>query len=408
MGFCSVCLWASVPSLEQLSIEEKVGQLLMVHFNGHEANEEARRLIEEAHVGGFIYYNWANGLDSPAQVRRLSEGLQRLAWGTSHGIPLFLAVDQEGGRVCRLVEGFTRFPGNGVIGRTCKPEFALAAALAVGRELMAVGVNVNLAPVVDINSNPDNPIIGDRSFGPTADDVIACGQAALEGYRQAAIIACLKHYPGYGDVSVDPHGPLPVVKKSIDELAGLELLPFQSLTGKADMVMTAHLMLPHVDRGNCATLSSAILERMLRRGMRYQGIVISDSLVMQGVLENCGGKVENAVVRAFLAGCDILLLGGKQLLSTQKGFELSTDDVIALHGHLVKAVKSGKISEARLNDSVDRILKLKGSHAAFATIYPEDGAMARWVGCPEHRALSEAIKGYQMESQVPAQEQIGH
>lgn len=383
-------LHAGFPTIDDLTLEEKVGQLLIVHFNGNTANEEARRLIQEAHVGGFIYYNWANGLDSPSQVKQLSSGLQNLALAQLKAIPLFIAVDQEGGAVRRLVKGFTSFPGNAALGRTNRPELAEQSALCVGRELKAVGVNVNFAPVVDVNSNADNPVIGIRSFGKSVDQVAVFGEASLRGYRKAGIIACLKHFPGHGDVTQDPHGGLPVLKKRLDELTGEEFLPFHRLSFKADMLMTGHIMLPRLDQRKCATASFVILENILRKGMRYQGVIISDSLVMQGMLDNNAGKIENAVVNSFMAGCDILLLGGKQLLSSQNGFELSTDDVIGLHRHLVKCVQNGRIPEKRLNTAVSRILKLKQNHPAFNDLTSETTSLAA-VGSQDHQALAEEI-----------------
>lgn len=392
LGLFYCCsLGAQIPSIDDLTIEEKVGQLLMVHFNGTTVNDDACRLIEEAHVGGFIYYNWANGLENPIQVLQLSRGLQAIASKQGGGIPLFIAVDQEGGLVRRLTKGFTSFPGNGAVGRTRRPEYAENSALATGKELKAVGINVNFAPVVDVNNNRDNPIIGIRSFGANVDDVVAFGEAALNGYRRASIISCLKHFPGHGDVSTDPHGDLPIVNKRVDELSQVELMPFHRLAKKSDMIMTAHVMLPKIDPRKCATCSPIILNQILRKGMRYQGVVISDSLVMQGVLDNNAGKIENVVVNSFLSGCDILLLGGKQLLASQNGYELSIDDVMAIHRHLVKSVKNGRISEDQLNRSVRRILELKARCLTEVGMKGNEALQLSCVGCAGHQALANEI-----------------
>lgn len=191
---CGVCMSCYGFDASKLSLEEKVGQLLMVHFHGEVANEEAKNLIQDTKVGGIIYYNWSNGLDSPEQVRMLSESLQALVKKNLNPIPLLIAVDQEGGVVSRLSKGFTQFPGNRALGETSHPELAEESAFIIGCELQAVGVNMNLAPVVDINSNPRNPIIGIRSFGEDSDTVIAFGKSALQGYAAAQIIATLKHF----------------------------------------------------------------------------------------------------------------------------------------------------------------------------------------------------------------------
>ena len=175
-----------------LSVEEKVGQILMVHFNGSHANEDARRLIQEVHAGGFVYYNWANELSSSSQVCALSHGLQELT-----DIPLFIAIDEEGGVVQRLKENFPLFPSNADVGRTKDPEKAESLAIAMGMNLWSLGINVNLAPVVDICGEAS--VIGERAFSDSPEEVVEFGRRALEGYRKVGIIPVLKHFPGLGD-----------------------------------------------------------------------------------------------------------------------------------------------------------------------------------------------------------------
>lgn len=303
---CSIRCFGS-DLLQTMSLEEKIGQLLMVHFHGEVANEDAKTLIQEVKAGGIIYFNWSNGLHSPAQVQTLSAGLQKMAQENRNQIPLFIATDQEGGVVNRLNKGFTLFPGNRALGETHDPNLAEAAALCIGEELQSVGVNMNLAPVVDINSNPQNPVIGVRSFGDTPEVVLAFGKKALQGYRQAHIIAVLKHFPGHGDVRVDSHEDLPIIHKSMEELKQVELLPFAKLAASADAVMTAHLLIPALDPENCSTHSEKTLA-YLKNTLGFQGVVITDSLVMEGVLKKCY-SVDEAAIQALNAGCDVLLLG---------------------------------------------------------------------------------------------------
>lgn len=374
---------AALPSLacHEMTLEEKIGQLLMVHFNGTEANEEAVTLIQKVHAGGVIYYNWTNRLDSPEQVRSLSKSLQQLA-----SIPLLIAVDQEGGLVSRLNRGFTIFPGNMALGKTDDPDLAKAAAYAAGQELLAVGVNMNLAPVVDVNSNPRNPVIGIRSFGDCPKTVSIFARKAIEGYHQAGIITSLKHFPGHGDVEIDSHENLPTVNKSIEDLNEQELLPFFELSDLADTIMTAHIMVPSLDPENCATLSSDILS-ILRHRIGFQGVIISDSLVMEGVLKNCDYSVENAAIRAFDAGCDILILGGRHLLKTGNGFELTASDVEKIHQALVNAVRSNRISEERVNQSVERILRLKKQYDLSSSIPKQLGKSV----LSDHQELAKKI-----------------
>lgn len=354
----SCTLHSSQPiSARDMSLEEKIGQLLMVHFNGEQVNDDATKLIKEAHAGAIIYYRWSNGLHNPKQVAELSLGLQNVAAQTRLHISLLIAVDQEGGRVTRLKEGFTQCPSNQVIAATGDPAVAEHYAFTVGQELRSVGINLNLAPVVDVNSNPRNPLIGDRSYGQLTDTVIAFGKMAIEGYHRAHVFISLKHFPGHGDVEVDSHVDLPVVKKSRAELDRIELLPFSALAPYADTIMTAHILVPSLDPIHCATTSKPIID-ILRKEIGFNGPVITDSLVMQGILNECKSP-EEACIAALDAGCDILLLGGKQLVGTETRMELSTADIIKIHQHLVNAVKSGRISERRIDESVDRILALK-------------------------------------------------
>ncbi len=348
----------------ELSLEERVGQLLMAHFHGEVANEEAKALIQDTKIGNIIYYNWSNGLTSPEQIQRLSSGLQALAGQTPAKIPLLIATDQEGGLVSRCEKGFTIFPGNKALGETGDADLAEEAAFVMGQELKAVGINMNLAPVIDVNINPQNPVIGSRSFGDQPEMVAAFGERALQGYKKAGVIATLKHFPGHGDVSVDSHYDLPVVNKSLEELQKVELMPFAKLQCVADAIMTAHIMSP-LDRDHCATLSLKTLS-YLRDQMGFQGVIVSDSLVMQGVLNQCQVadsdyvlSVADAAIRALQSGHDLLILGGKQLIGAHANLELTVADIQRIHATIVQAVTSGRITEDRINQAVARVLKLK-------------------------------------------------
>lgn len=386
------------PSLQDMTLEEKVGQLLMVHFHGNVANEEARTLIRNSYVGGFIYYNWSNDLISPEQVRSLSRGLQKLTLENRHPIPLLIATDQEGGIVARI-KGFTIFPGNKALGEAGDPELAESSAFYIGQELQAVGVNMNLAPVVDVNCNPRNPIIGIRSFGDNPEKVCTFAERALKGYHRAGIITSLKHFPGHGDVEIDSHQDLPIIKKSREELEKIELLPFTRLASQTDTIMTAHLLIPAIDPQNCSTLSSNTLN-ILRKEIGYEGVIISDSLVMEGVLKNCS-SIDEAAIKAFNAGCDILLLGGKQIIGTDIK-ELSVEDIKRIHSSLVNGVKDGRISEERLNQSVGKILALKDRYPLLPLRCEQDKdsdpETNRIVNSTEHQALAKKIASMALKS----------
>ncbi len=370
---CAVC--CSFTKVQDLTLQQKIGQLLMVHFDGEIPNEEAKTAIQELYVGSIIYYNWANGLTSPEQVKKLSAGLQALAT-----TPLIIAVDQEGGVVARLIQGFTVFPGNKALGMTGNAELAERSSYAMGIELLSVGVNMNLAPVVDVNINPKNPVIGIRSFGDVPESVVTFGAKSLEGYHRAGVINCLKHFPGHGDISIDSHEDLPFLYKTIEELKRVELLPFASLAKDADTIMTAHLLVPSLDSDYCSTLSKITLD-YLRNQIGFKGVILSDSLSMEGVVKRCGGNVDEAAIQAFNAGCDILILGGKQLTGANRNLELTMADVRRIRDTLVLAVQSGRISEEAVNGSVERILQLKQKYLSIIPTIPSE----------DHKALALTI-----------------
>jgi beta-N-acetylhexosaminidase len=358
-----------------LSVEQKIGQLLMTNFIGQQVNDDAKRLIDEAHVGGIIYYKDSNRLKSPEQVQNISNQLQQYS-----PLPLFIAIDQEGGAKNRLTEGFTVFPSQHDLRKTGKLEYVESAAYMTGQQLRAVGINFILGPVVDVNVNPNNPVIGPRSFGDNPEQVACFGKAALNGYARAGILSVLKHFPGHGDVTVDSHYDLPVVDKTRAELEKVELFPFTQLAESADGIMTCHLLIPALDPVDCATVSVPILQGLLRGEMGYDGLIVSDSLMMKGVLKQCG-SLEKAAERAILAGCDLLIIG-------DNAEECTVDHIIRVHRHLVEAVKQGRISENRLDHAVARILALK---SRIKQLFHDSEQIAQQVNTLEQQQLAEQI-----------------
>lgn len=381
----------SLSSVEEMTLEEKVGQLFIVQFHGEVANEDARLLIQEIKVGGFIYYNWANGLTSPEQVKNLSQELQELAKKNPKPIPLFIAIDQEGGIVSRLNQGFTVFPGNKALAMTGDPDLTEASAFAMGEEMKAVGINMNFAPDVDINTNPKNPIIGIRSFGDDPAVVCFLGKKALDGYHKAGVITTLKHFPGHGDVEVDSHESLPTIHKSLERLKQEELVPFMRLASDTDAVMTAHILVPALDNENCATLSAKTLGYL--REIGFKGVIIADSLVMEGVIKQ-GHTVEEAAIRSLIAGCDILLLGGKLLAGEKRDYELNALDIQRIHRAIVEAVMSGRIPQKRVDEAVQNILTLKEKYQIREKVLSESLAKINTLTNQElsQKIASEAIK----------------
>lgn len=365
-----------IPAIADLTLEEKVGQLLVMGFDGQTCNEDAEYLIRTLKVSGIVYFDSKNGLTLPSQVLQLSTALQRAAALNRIAIPLLIGLDQEGGVVARLKVGFTSFPGNRALAIAADPSLAEASAYAVGKELRAVGVNLNFAPVVDVNNNPKNPVIGTRSFGPTAEIVSRFGKAALEGYQKAGVLATLKHFPGHGDVEVDSHEGLPVVNKSLDEMEQCELLPFAKLSSRADAIMTAHLMVPAIDDENCSTFSRPCLN-LLRDRMNFKGVIISDCLTMSGALDACS-SVQDAALKALRAGCDLLLCCKGDMARMS-----------AIHSFIVEAVKSHAIEESAIDQALKRIFAMK-ERVAFSSI-SDDQDLTSLIGTPDHADLAMKI-----------------
>lgn len=325
---------------ESWSLEEKVGQMLWPVLD-----ERNSKNLEEAARGGLF----GGGLlrwDMPrSEAKLLIRRLRRAANQTKGGRPL-IAVDHEGGSL------FTQeslqvpvFSGNMALGAAGSPGLAEKAAAVVGRELRSIGVDVNFAPVVDVNSNPANPIIGIRSFGEDPLAVAALGAAAVRGYLRGGVLPAVKHFPGHGDTAVDSHSSLPVILRERKDWDAVDLPPFRSAIGQhAPIVMTAHISAPALGTGDLpVTFSSSVLVGVLRGELDFEGVIVSDSLDMGAVKGRFAG--ENAAVKAVNAGCDVLLIGRAP--------------VSEVHDGLVRAVQEGKISKERIDQAWRRILGLK-------------------------------------------------
>jgi len=351
--------------LQKMTLEEKVGQLFMLGFQGRTISYELSRAIEGGRVGGVIIFE--RNVTDAAQLAELNAQLQAKA--RARGPGLFIAVDQEGGPIARLRRGFTVFPSSMAIGATTSPELAYQAARQVALELAAVGINMNLAPVLDVNNNPANPVIGIRSFGEDPHLVGELGVAQLRGYRDGGIIAVGKHFPGHGDTAVDSHLGLPVVAYPRSRLEQVELIPFKMAIGDSiDAIMTAHIVFPAIDQtpGLPATLSPGVLQKFLRQELGFDGLIITDALDVMKAITDHFGK-DKAIVKAVQAGADILLLAE------------SFGEQEALYNILLDAVRRGEISEARINESVRRILKVKAKYGLLPGVAgsPTGGAQSR-------------------------------
>lgn len=355
-----------------MTSRDKIGQLFMVGFLGTSVTPDLASFIKEYKPGGVILFS--RNLESVEQMVELTNELQ----ACSPHSPLLISIDQEGGRVSRLPKGFTIFPPCDLLGRCNSTELAYAAAATIAKELRAVGVNMNMAPVLDVNSNPDNPVIGDRAFGTTPDVVCELGPATAAGLQDNKVVACGKHFPGHGDTSVDSHKELPVVEASRERLEAIEFPPFRRAAeqGVASM-MTAHVLYRSLDNEWPATLSPAIITDFLRQELHYDGVVLTDDLEMHAIIDHYG--VEDASVRAVLAGCDVLLICKDR------------DREIAAFKAVERAVETGVISPERLNLSVARIARLKERFVApYRPVTVSDAKLV--AGCLTHQTLLRTIQ----------------
>ena len=357
-----------------MTLSDKVGQLFMLGFSGTSVSKELTGLIDEYRPGGLILFS--RNLRSPQQIARLTNALQQKAargGRAASAAPLLIAVDQEGGRVSRVPAGFTVFPACGVLGRCDSTELAYSAAAATAAELRAVGINMNLAPVLDVDTNPQNPIIGDRSFSPDPTRVCELGLATIAGLQDQKVIACGKHFPGHGDTTADSHKELPVVTASRERLHDLELRPFHhAISNGLAALMTAHVLYPALDEALPATLSPAILTGLLRDEMRFTGLTLTDDLEMHAIIDHYG--IGEAAVRAVLAGADLLLICK------------DPDRQVTAMDAVLDAVKQGAIPERRLEASLKRIAQTKQRFLhPYAPVDPR--AVKQIVGSHEHKAL---------------------
>ena len=355
-----------------MNLREKVGQLFMLGFDGTSVSTDFTKLIAEYRPGGFIVFR--RNLESAAQIVKLTNKLQKLAADS----PFLIAIDQEGGRVSRLPDGFTIFPPCAALGFAADTRLAYEVASTTAAELRAVGINMNMAPVLDLNTNAGNPIIGDRAFSAKPADVCGLGLATIAGLQDNKVVACGKHFPGHGDTTTDSHLELPVVASSFERLHDMELRPFRhAIDNELATIMTAHVSYPKIDPQFPATLSYIMLTDLLRDQLRFKGVVITDDLEMRAIIDHYG--IEEAALLAFQAGADVLLICKER------------DRQVAAMEALHRAVKDGKISETRLEASLRRIARVK---ERFLTGYaPADPVAAKSiVGCARHQTVLETVR----------------
>lgn len=277
-----------------------VGELLMIGVEGLELSDDSAAFLSQARIGGVILF--AHNYESPSQVAELCNQIQECRTD----LPLWIAVDHEGGRVQRFKKGFTRIPEAKIFGDLDSPKLTFDISEMIAKELKAVGINVNFSPVADINTNPKNPVIGARAYGNDEATVTKQVTAMVRGHSVGGVQPCVKHFPGHGDTSVDSHFALPKVDTGIETLMDREFKPFlKAFKSRCHMVMTAHVLVPNLDPDHPATFSNKILRDLLRGELRYNRIIISDDLEMKAITDHYGA--DQAPRLAIQASCDILI-----------------------------------------------------------------------------------------------------
>jgi beta-N-acetylhexosaminidase len=291
--------------IDTLSTRQLAGQLVVVGFDGLEVPAELRQAFEAGERAGVVLFrrNLGPGLSGLGQAQRLCASL--LA-ASPAGLPPLVAIDEEGGRVARLGPPALRLPPMRRLAETDDLDLVERSAAAIGRELACLGLTMNFAPVVDVDTNPDNPIIGDRAFSRDPERVVAFASAYLRGLHAGGVSGCLKHYPGHGDTLLDSHLARPTVAHERERLEAVELVPFRRLAVQADSMMTAHVVYSALDPTCPATLSSRIVGDLLRGELGFEGVLFSDDLEMQAIQGH--GSVGASAVAAIRAGCDLLLV----------------------------------------------------------------------------------------------------
>ena len=377
--------------VRSMTLEQKVGQLFVTYAYGPSADaphprnkaefgvDTPAQVVQRYHPGGLIHFSWTDSLHDPHQLAELSNGTQRAATSSGAGVPLLISTDQEQGQVTRIGEPMTQLPGNMALGAGGSPQDAGLAAQITGEELRAVGLNQNFAPSGDVNVNPANPIIGVRSFSADPQLAARLTGGAVRGYQDpgaAGVSAASKHFPGHGDTNQDSHTDLPVIEHTPQQWEQLDAPPFrEAIKAGTDSIMSAHIVVPKLDdSGEPSTLSPKVLTGMLRDELGYQGVITTDSLQMDGVRQKHSDA--EIPVLALRAGADQLLM--------PQNLQVAIDGVLG-------AVRSGELTEDRIDASVERILEMKRKRGVLANPFVDVSRVDQVVGTPEHRAQAQEI-----------------
>lgn len=385
--------------ISKMTLEEKIGQMITVSVENWNdegftiMEDEVAEIISVSSVGGVILFE--ENLQDTEQIVNLTTAFQNAALNSKNKLPLFISTDQEGGEVVRLKYG-TSLPGNMAIGATNNTQYANDIGSILGNELSALGINVDFAPALDVNTNPQNPIIGLRSYSSDPNIVARLGVQTINGIQSKNVVAVAKHFPGHGDTYTDSHTGLPAVDKTLKEIEACELVPFKSaIENDVDMIMTAHIQFPQIEKetvvsevtGNevilPATLSKTIITDILRGKMGYNGVVTTDAMNMGAIADNF--TISQACILAINAGVDMLLMPVS--IENESSNRVLTD----LIGNIKSAVKDGRIKESRINESVKRILQLKEKRGILNYKAPTVENALKIVGSQENHETEDNI-----------------
>ncbi len=350
----------------------------MVGFAGVDVPPELRSLAREFDLGGVVLFG--RNVQAPEQVADLVHQLRQLGAGQ----PPWMAVDQEGGRVARLRRPFTEWPPMATLGRRNDVAVTRRFARALADELKLMGISLDFTPVLDVHTNPANPVIGDRAISEKAEVVAEHGRAIIETLQAAGIAACGKHFPGHGDTSTDSHHTLPLVEHPLDRLRAVELVPFRAaIEARVASIMTAHVLVTAVDDRRPASLSRRIVHDILREELKFDGLIVSDDLEMRAVAD--AYTLQESAVMAIEAGCDVVLLCGADQAPQAAALEA-----------LVRAVESERLSYKRIDELVMRHRRVRERFlpATIGWRPPSPEVLRAALGREEHQAIAEEMRQY--------------
>ena len=331
--------------INRMTLEEKVGQLMIVGIEGTEINVKDVENIKQNRIGGFILFS--RNIENLEQTLQLLNSLKNI--NSTYEIPLLLSVDEEGGTVSRLSKIYKNLPSPLLLGHKNDLKLSFEYGKNLGMKARSLGFNMNFAPVLDINSNLENTVIGNRAYGKKAELVSRVGEEVIEGIRSQNIIAVAKHFPGHGDTLVDSHFQLPMVDKSIDELYNLEIIPFKKAINKGlNAIMVAHVLYPQIDNEFPATMSEKIINDILRVELEFDGLIISDDMTMGAIIDNY--TIEEASVQFLKSGGDIILICH------------GNENVDLVYNKILESVNKGILTEDEIDEKVYRILEIKNKY----------------------------------------------